>query len=123
MSEQGDDAAQRSLPENSQHVPIRLGNLNEFDPAGHALANDQLEEMDRWMLERTADLVKRCREWYGGVRIPSHLPCDSRLLRGGSQRVLLRRAEGSPLYQSAAEQVAAFCADGGLEDHQRVDAD
>jgi isoleucyl-tRNA synthetase len=42
-----------------------LGNLNEFDPAKHALPNDQLEEMDRWMLERTADLVKRCREWYG----------------------------------------------------------
>ncbi len=42
-----------------------LGNLNEFDPTRHALPNDQLEEMDRWMLERTADLVKRCREWYG----------------------------------------------------------
>jgi len=23
-----------------------------------------MEEMDRWMLERTADLVKRCRDWY-----------------------------------------------------------
>src|SRR5262249_36907744 len=22
------------------------------------------EEMDRWMLERTAELVKKCREWY-----------------------------------------------------------
>lgn len=42
-----------------------LGNLNEFDPSKQALANDQLEEMDRWMLERTAELVKRCREWYG----------------------------------------------------------
>jgi isoleucyl-tRNA synthetase len=41
-----------------------LGNLNDFDPSKDALANDQLEEMDRWMLERTADLVKRCREWY-----------------------------------------------------------
>jgi isoleucyl-tRNA synthetase len=41
-----------------------LGNLNEFDPAAHALPNEQLEEMDRWMLDRTADLVKRCREWY-----------------------------------------------------------
>jgi isoleucyl-tRNA synthetase len=42
-----------------------LGNLNDFDPAHHVLPNDQLEEMDRWMLERTTDLVKRCREWYG----------------------------------------------------------
>ncbi len=41
-----------------------LGNLSDFDPEKHALPNDQLEEMDRWMLERTADLVKRCREWY-----------------------------------------------------------
>ncbi|MGB7846827.1 MAG: isoleucine--tRNA ligase [Candidatus Acidiferrum sp.] len=41
-----------------------LGNLNEFDPARDALPNAQLDEMDQWMLERTADLVKRCREWY-----------------------------------------------------------
>ena len=41
-----------------------LGNLSDFDPSRDALANEQLEEIDRWMLERTADLVKRCREWY-----------------------------------------------------------
>ncbi len=41
-----------------------LSNLVDFDPARDALPNDRLEEMDRWMLERTADLVKKCREWY-----------------------------------------------------------
>jgi isoleucyl-tRNA synthetase len=41
-----------------------LGNLSDFDPARDALPNAQLEEMDQWMLERAADLVKRCREWY-----------------------------------------------------------
>jgi isoleucyl-tRNA synthetase len=41
-----------------------LGNLNDFAPASDALANGELDEMDQWMLERTADLVKRCREWY-----------------------------------------------------------
>ncbi len=41
-----------------------LGNLSDFDPSQNALPNDQLEELDRWMLERTADLVKRCRDWY-----------------------------------------------------------
>jgi isoleucyl-tRNA synthetase len=41
-----------------------LGNLADFDPSKHALHNDQLDEMDQWMLERTADLVKRCRDWY-----------------------------------------------------------
>ena len=43
-----------------------LSNLVDFDPGRDALANDQLEEMDRWMLERTADLAKKCREWYAG---------------------------------------------------------
>jgi isoleucyl-tRNA synthetase len=41
-----------------------LGNLADFDPSRDALPNEQLGEMDRWMLERTADLVKKCREWY-----------------------------------------------------------
>jgi isoleucyl-tRNA synthetase len=45
-------------------VRFGMGNLNDFDPARHAVPNDQMEEMDRWMLERTADLVKKCREWY-----------------------------------------------------------
>jgi isoleucyl-tRNA synthetase len=43
-----------------------LSNLADFDPSRDPLTNDQLEEMDRWMLERTADLVKKCREWYAG---------------------------------------------------------
>src|SRR6202030_1110907 len=43
-----------------------LGNLSDFDPLRDALSNDQLEEIDRWMLERTAELVTKCREWYTG---------------------------------------------------------
>jgi len=45
-------------------VRFAMGNLNGFDPSKHALANDQLEELDRWMLERTAELVQKCRGWY-----------------------------------------------------------
>ena len=45
-------------------VRFALGNLNGFDPSRDAVANDELDELDRWMLERTADLVKKCREWY-----------------------------------------------------------
>jgi isoleucyl-tRNA synthetase len=41
-----------------------LGNLADFDPAHDVLPNEQLEEMDRWMLERTAELVTKCRAWY-----------------------------------------------------------
>ncbi|MGC0772415.1 MAG: isoleucine--tRNA ligase [Candidatus Acidiferrum sp.] len=41
-----------------------LGNLFDFEPGRDALSKEQLEEIDRWMLERTADLVMKCREWY-----------------------------------------------------------
>jgi isoleucyl-tRNA synthetase len=41
-----------------------LGNLAGFDPVRDSLAPEEMEEIDRWMLERTADLVKKCREWY-----------------------------------------------------------
>ena len=41
-----------------------LGNLNDFDPARHQLSVEELEEIDRWMLHRTSELVKKCRDWY-----------------------------------------------------------
>jgi isoleucyl-tRNA synthetase len=41
-----------------------LSNLGGFDPARDAVAHEEMEEIDRWMLERTAELVKKCREWY-----------------------------------------------------------
>jgi isoleucyl-tRNA synthetase len=41
-----------------------LGNLFDFEPGQDALPNEQLEEIDRWMLERTAELIRKCREWY-----------------------------------------------------------
>ena len=59
-----DDAAQRSVSQDSQHVPLRAGESQRIRSGQARAADDQLEEMDRWMLERTADLVKRCREWY-----------------------------------------------------------
>src|SRR6201997_3442065 len=45
-------------------IRFALGNLNDFDPSRHVVPNVQLDDLDRWMLERTADLVKKCREWY-----------------------------------------------------------
>ena len=41
-----------------------LGNLADFDPSRDALPSDRLDEIDRWMLERTAELVTKCRDWY-----------------------------------------------------------
>jgi isoleucyl-tRNA synthetase len=41
-----------------------LSNLFDFDPQRDAVPDDQLEEIDRWMLGRTADLVQRLRDAY-----------------------------------------------------------
>ena len=41
-----------------------LSNLFDFDPAHDAVADDQLWEMDAWMLRRAGDLVSQCRIWY-----------------------------------------------------------
>jgi isoleucyl-tRNA synthetase len=41
-----------------------LSNLFDFDPQRDAVADNQLEEIDRWMLGRTDDLVKRLRGAY-----------------------------------------------------------
>jgi isoleucyl-tRNA synthetase len=43
-----------------------LSNLNDFDPNKDCLADEKLWEMDRFMLHRTAELVKQCRAWYDG---------------------------------------------------------
>jgi isoleucyl-tRNA synthetase len=41
-----------------------LGNLADFDPARDAVPDVEMEELDRWMLSRTAELVRQCRKWY-----------------------------------------------------------
>ena len=43
-----------------------LSNLGDFDPARDAVAPEQMTELDRWMLDRTAALVNDCRAWYEG---------------------------------------------------------
>jgi isoleucyl-tRNA synthetase len=41
-----------------------LGNLYDFDPNRDGLPNEQLLEFDRYMLQRTGELVGQCRAWY-----------------------------------------------------------
>jgi len=41
-----------------------LGNLDGFDPAQHSVSDAELVELDRYMLQRTAELVEKCRGWY-----------------------------------------------------------
>jgi isoleucyl-tRNA synthetase len=43
-----------------------LGNLAGFDPVRDSVPGAEMEELDRWMLSRTADLVQQCRKWYEG---------------------------------------------------------
>jgi isoleucyl-tRNA synthetase len=41
-----------------------LGNLNGFDPTRDSVRDAELWEMDAWMMHRTGELVRQCREWY-----------------------------------------------------------
>jgi isoleucyl-tRNA synthetase len=43
-----------------------LGNLAGFDPSRDAVPDGEMEELDRWMLSRTAELAAQCRKWYEG---------------------------------------------------------
>jgi isoleucyl-tRNA synthetase len=41
-----------------------LGNLHDFDPARDAVPASELLEIDRWILVKAEDLVRKCRAWY-----------------------------------------------------------
>jgi isoleucyl-tRNA synthetase len=41
-----------------------LGNLNDFDPVKDAVPVGEMLEIDRWILSRAQDVVRRCREAY-----------------------------------------------------------
>jgi len=41
-----------------------LANLSDFDPAKDAIALDRLQPLDRWILDRAARVVERCRQAY-----------------------------------------------------------
>ena len=41
-----------------------LGNLHDFDPARDAVPMDEMLDIDRWILSRAEDVIRRCRAWY-----------------------------------------------------------
>jgi len=45
-----------------------LGNLYDFNPARDAVRGAEMREMDRWMLERAAELAGRCADWYASYQ-------------------------------------------------------
>ncbi len=44
-----------------------LGNLHDFDPEKDAVPVAEMLEIDRWILARTEDLIRRCRGWYDSL--------------------------------------------------------
>ena len=42
-----------------------LSNLSDFSPERDAVPAAELHDLDRWALARAAELVERCRAWYG----------------------------------------------------------
>lgn len=41
-----------------------LGNLHEFDPERDSVPVEEMLDLDRWILARAEDLIRRCRAWY-----------------------------------------------------------
>ncbi len=41
-----------------------ISNLYDFDPAQDAVARTEFDEMDRWVLQRTQNVLRRCRDAY-----------------------------------------------------------
>lgn len=41
-----------------------ISNLYDFDPARDVVSNEKLEELDRWILHRTQNVLGRCRDAY-----------------------------------------------------------
>ncbi|HLH41795.1 MAG TPA: isoleucine--tRNA ligase [Bryobacteraceae bacterium] len=41
-----------------------LGNLHDFDPARDSVAVEEMLDIDRWILSRSEEMIRRCRAWY-----------------------------------------------------------
>ena len=44
-----------------------LGNLHDFDPVKDAVEPERMLDIDRWILVRAEDLVRKCRGWYDSL--------------------------------------------------------
>ncbi len=64
MSERGMTQLAEAYRKLRNTFRFALSNLADFEPARDAFAAGNLWELDRWMLERTAELVAQCRTWY-----------------------------------------------------------
>ena len=64
MSERGMTQLAEAYRKLRNTFRFALSNLADFEPARDSATAGDLWELDRWMLERTAELVAQCRTWY-----------------------------------------------------------
>ena len=88
-----------------------LSNLADFDPARDAVAEDDLDELDRYALARHRQVVARVREAYESLRVPRRLPPARPVLRRRPLLLLPRRAQGPPLLRRRGRTEAPLRAD------------
>ena len=74
-----------------------LGNLDGFDPNTDCVADDQLQDIDRWALAALDDLIVNTTRWLCCVRLQQGLPRCLQLLRRGHVQLLSGRHQGSPV--------------------------
>ena len=50
-----------------------ISNLYDFDPAKDRVPTVELDELDRWILQRTENLLSRCRDAYENANSTSSI--------------------------------------------------
>ena len=88
-----------------------LSNLFDFDPGQDAVAEADLEELDRYALARHRQVVARVLRGLRRVRVPPRLPPARAVLRGGPVVLLPGRAQGPPVLRRADGAAPALGAD------------
>jgi hypothetical protein len=71
-----------------------LGNLYDFDPVKDIVPLAEMEEVDRYILARYADVAKTRARGLRGVRVRADLPGVDAVRHGGPEFVLQRHLEG-----------------------------
>ena len=99
-----------------------LGNLSDFDPEKDALPAGELLELDQWILLRAENLVKSVRRLVPGAGVPQGLPRGLRFRHLRSERPVLRRAQGPPLYGGSPVAGAPQRSDRPVPAHVRPGA-
>ncbi len=75
-----------------------LGNLHDFDPSKDSVSAENMLDIDRWILARAEDVVKRCIAHYEALRIPQGVSGAIRFRDDRLERGVFRRVEGSAVH-------------------------